>query len=230
MAAAVVAVPSVAGAAGVSDAAGGSPPAVLGLDLSAAYNREGRHVGPESRDGPAATAAPADDAMPPERVARPFGFAGSTFLSAGGGWAWDFGDTTDGMGWIGWSLFLADELEFRVEGAGWYFNQPGDNSGAVSVVMLIHWHPLHDECFTWSIFGEVGIGILAAFDEVPDGGTGLDFAPRVGAGYTRRIADDGTRLEVGVRWRHLSNGRIEGDARNPAVDSIQVFAGVIIPF
>src|SRR5215468_7799949 len=184
------------------------PTGGLSFDLSGAV---GRHA-----SGPEAGSQPADDqpAKPGEPPTTPrqveekfalreaFGRAGTTWLSIGGGFAWDFGRNSDVMGNVGWSIFLADALEFRLEAALWYFNQEGNNTGAVSGEMLLHYHFLHDQDWSWTLFCEAGIGLLGAFDEVPDGGTGLVFAPRLGLGFTQRITDDGTRLEVGARWRH----------------------------
>ncbi len=73
-------------------------------------------------------------------------------------------------------------------------------------------------------------GLLFAFDNVPEGGTGFNFLPRLGVGFTKQLDEDGTRLIMGVRWQHLSNGRIEGDERNPSRDSVMVWAGVMFPF
>lgn len=195
------------------------PSADLRLDLSDALNSAAAQ--PQSP-------TPTADAQALTR--QVFGHAGTMWLSVGAGFATDLGHNSDASANVAWSLFLADELEFRLELAGWYFNQTGPDTGAISAEMMLHWHIFHDDDYIWTLFGEVGIGILVGFDSVPSGGTEFNFAPRVGFGWTRRITDDGARLELGVRWRHLSNGRIEGDARNPARDSVMLFAGVLFPF
>jgi hypothetical protein len=159
-----------------------------------------------------------------------FGVAGSSFWTVGGGYMNNFGDDQAGEVHLAYSHFLADDLEFSLELSAWYFDQEGENTGAISPIANVRWHFLHDEAYDWSIFGEAGFGFLFAFDNVPDGGTGFNFLPRFGAGFTKQLNNEGARLMAGVRWQHISNGRIEGDARNPGRDSVMLFAGVMFPF
>ena len=44
------------------------------------------------------------------------------------------------------------------------------------------------------------------------------------------LSDDGTRLMLGARWHHISNGRYTGDTNNPSRDSLMLYAAVVIPF
>lgn len=178
---------------------------------------------------------PADGAIRDEDDRIPFGRAGSEFLTFGGGVAADFRQDVDFNLHVAWSHFVADELEFAVEGGGWYFHQTGDDTVGLNGSLIFRWHFLHpqttpDEEWDWTVYTDVGMGLMGAFDNVPADGTGFVFTPRAGFGFTKRIADDGTRLQTGVRWAHVSNGRIEGDMRNPSRDSVMVYAGVIIPF
>jgi hypothetical protein len=169
-------------------------------------------------------------AGPTEKRETRFGRTGSQWLTFGAGYAYDFDKESDYNVHAAWSRFLADELEFAVEVGGWYFDQRGDNTGGVNANMVFRWHALHDENYDWTVYGDVGIGLLAAFDLVPDGGTGFNFTPRAGAGFTRRLGDGQTRLQVGVRYHHVSNGRIEGDERNPGRDAVMLYAGIIVPW
>lgn len=165
-----------------------------------------------------------------------FGQAGSTFLTVGGLWAYDFDEDHDLNVHVAWSKFLADDFEFGVEVAGWYFNQIGQDTGGVSGSMIFRWHFWHADDYGWSVFGDIGIGLLAGFDNVPDGGTGFNFLPRAGLGVTGALREPidgvshGPRWQAGVRWHHISNGRIEGDERNPSRDSVAVYAAIIFPF
>jgi hypothetical protein len=67
-------------------------------------------------------------------------------------------------------------------------------------------------------------------DDVPNDGTSFNFTPRLGVGFTRQLTDSGIRLEGGLRWAHISNARITGDADNPARDSAMLYVGLIFPF
>ncbi len=165
-----------------------------------------------------------------------FGQAGTDWLTIGGLYAYNFDEDHDLNVHVAWSRFIVDDVEFVLEAAAWYFAQKGQDTGGVSGVFLFRWHFLHAEDYRWSVFGDAGIGLLAGFDEVPDGGTGFNFLPRLGLGFTRAFDESvdgesrGPRWMVGVRWHHISNGRIEGDERNPARDSVAIYAGVTIPF
>jgi hypothetical protein len=165
-----------------------------------------------------------------------YGHAGSRWWTIGAAYANNFQSDSDFNLHIAFSTFLADDLEFAIEGAGWYFHQKGDDTGGLSGSMAFRWHFLHADDYNWSVFGDAGIGMLVGFDEVPDGGTGFNFLPRVGAGFTKALNDSidgesrGARLMVGVRYHHISNGRISGDSRNPARDAVCVYAAITFPF
>jgi hypothetical protein len=200
------------------------------LNLAAGLQAEAAQQ-PESSQPPA-EAAPAvpEESASIEAAGPSFGHAGASLWGVGAGYMNDFEDNHAGEFHVSYSHFVADELEFNLELSGWYFSQEGDDAGGISPMMSLRWHFLHDEAYDWSVFGEAGFGVLFAFDNVPEGGTGFNFLPRLGAGFTKRLDEDGTRLMMGVRWQHLSNGRIEGDERNPSRDSIMVFAGVMFEF
>ncbi|MCC6321056.1 MAG: acyloxyacyl hydrolase [Phycisphaerales bacterium] len=178
------------------------------------------------------TAAETQTPSADEPRERRFGRAGSWWWSVGSGVASNFGDAIDTNIHGILSTFLADELEFGVETAGWYFNQEGPDTGGLSASMIFRWHFAHDREFRWTVFGDAGIGLLAGFDDVPDGGTSLNFLPRLGLGFTHVLGDDpgGARLTLGARWHHISNARIEGEERNPARDSLMAYFEIQFPF
>lgn len=158
-----------------------------------------------------------------------FGTKGSHWLTVGTGIADNFKSAVDINAHIAWSTFLVKDVEFALEGAGWHFNQPGDNTGGISGAMVFRWHFYNDN--NWTVYADVGIGLLAAFDDVPATGTSLDFMPRAGMGVTKRLFEDqDTRLQVGLRWHHISNARINGDDNNPSRDGAMIYAGLIFPF
>jgi hypothetical protein len=180
---------------------------------------------------------PADQPKPEERPrSQAYGKAGSRWWTVGTGVANDFGDNTDFNIHGAWSQFLTDDFEFAIEGAAWYFHQEGDDTGGLSCSMVFRWHFLHADDYNWSIFGDAGIGILGAFDDVPDGGTSFDFLPRIGGGFTKALNDSidgesrGPRLMVGARYHHISNGRIQGDTRNPSRDGLMLYVAITFPF
>lgn len=157
-----------------------------------------------------------------------FGEAGSRWWTIGAGVADNFLDSVDSNLHFAYTYFLAKDIEFTGELAGWHFNQPGDNTFGVSAVMVLRWHFINTG--PWTVYADTGVGFLVAADSVPDKGTSFDLMPRAGVGFTRQLTESGTRLQMGLRWHHASNARIFGDASNPARDSAMVYAGIIFPF
>lgn len=166
----------------------------------------------------------------PQAAAPRFGRPGAWWITLGGGYANDFEGDHDFNLHGAVSAFLATELEFAVELGGWYFKQEGPDTGGVNGSMIFRWHFLHDDDFAWTIYADAGIGLLGAFNEVPDGGTNFNFTPRAGLGFTHQIGDGPARFQLGVRYHHISNGRLEGDGSNPSRDAIMVYAGIIFPW
>ncbi|TVQ64195.1 MAG: hypothetical protein EA379_02335 [Phycisphaerales bacterium] len=126
------------------------------------------------------------------------------------------------------STFLETDFELMLQLGAWYFDQEGDNAGGLNFMLGFRWH-FHNEG-PRSLFLDGGVGLLASTDLVPDEGTGFNFMPFVGAGFTHAIGDDGLRFLAGVRWHHISNARIKGEERNPSRDGVMVYAGVQFPF
>lgn len=129
------------------------------------------------------------------------------------------------------STFLIERFELLMEFGGWWFDQPGDDALGINWNLIFRFHVLtfgdRDE---WTVFLEGGAGVLGTTDNVPEGGTGFNFTPRAGGGFTRALGDSEARFVMGVRWHHISNARINGDDRNPGRDGINVYAGVVFPF
>jgi hypothetical protein len=167
---------------------------------------------------------------PPAIEVKRFGAAGSKYWTLGAGIAHNFIDAWDYNLRLAYSLFLIDDVEFSFELNGWYFQQDAKDAIGINPAIVFRWHLVHLEDRPWTVFADAGIGVLIASNQVPAGGTFLDFTPRVGAGYTHQISEDGKRLQLGLRWHHISNARISGDRRNPARDGLMLYAGVMIPF
>ncbi|MBM4108407.1 MAG: acyloxyacyl hydrolase [Phycisphaerae bacterium] len=180
--------------------------------------------------GAALLAAPAAFALePPTPPARSqeFGAEGSTWLTVGAGWAPDFAAENDFNLHLAWSKFLVKDVEFALEGAGWYADQSEHDAfgGSASMIFRCHFVNTGD----WTVYADLGIGAIASSDDVPEGGSSFNLHPRAGAGLTRRLDDAGTRLQVGVRWHHVSNARIFGDGDNPARDRAMFYADLVLP-
>lgn len=180
-------------------------------------------------DQPAEEPAAAPDADGERRGPAPaYGTAGSKWWTVGIAGADNFQNAVDTNIHGAYSYFLAKDVEWALEGAVWHFNQPGDNPIGGSASMLLRWHFV--DTGDWTVYADAGIGLLLATDDVPPDGTSFDFLPRAGVGFTRLLSDDGLRLQVGLRWHHISNARITSDSDNPGRDAAMIYAGLIFPF
>lgn len=174
--------------------------------------------------GAAAKAEVMSSASPRARFTDP----GSHWGVIGGGVAHSFDDATDTNVFFQYTYFFDRRVEFLGELGGWYYHQDGDDAWGLNPAMVVRYHYHRTERMT--LFIDVGIGLLFASDNVPDGGTSFDFTPRAGTGLTYRLFDDESRLVLGVRWAHVSNARIAGDLDNPGRDGVMLYAGYQFPF
>lgn len=161
------------------------------------------------------------------RAERAWGEVGGQWLTFGAGVASDLSDAEDAYGFAQWSTFLDHRVEWAVQLGGWALETDDERAPGVSLATFFKWHFLERDRLT--LFGEIGIGILLAGEQVPDGGTNVNFLPTVGGGATYRLSDSGMRLVTGLRWHHISNARIVGDDSNPARDGLMLYAGIAIP-
>jgi lipid A 3-O-deacylase len=199
------------------------------VPASALAFRPGPEEGPQQ---------PSGEDIPPKAQREgpgPFGSRGGEYLTFGAGIAHDFGDVTDLNIRGSYSIFLIQDVEFSLELNAWYFAQPGADAVGLNPAMDFRWHFYNGEnpAFQpsrWSVYADLGIGLLVASDEVPSGGSAFDFMPKAGIGLTRRLDDAGTRLQVGVQWHHVSNARITGDSKNPGLDAPFLYFGVMVRF
>jgi hypothetical protein len=186
---------------------------------------------PKDQDPPKAEEpqAPAKLDQSPARLQ--FGDPGFTYVALGAGVAYN-GKDADKNIFGSYGYFIAKDVELFGEVGGWQYSQEGKDSTGFNLSMVLRWHFIDHGKWTW--FMDLGIGVLAATDPVPrrDGvdGTKFNFTPRAGGGFTRQLTDDGVRLEVGLRWAHVSNARISGNNENPGRDSGMLYAGLIFPF
>jgi hypothetical protein len=160
-----------------------------------------------------------------------FGDPGYQYVALGAGLA-DNGEDVDENIFASYSYFIAKDVEFFGEVGAWQYSQVGKDATGFNLSMVLRWHFF--DRGKWTMFMDLGIGVLAATDPVPrrggTEGTQFNFTPRAGGGFTRELTDDGVRLEVGLRWAHVSNARLSGNNENPGRDSLMLYTGIIFPF
>jgi hypothetical protein len=133
----------------------------------------------------------------------------------------------------------ADQLEMEWS-ASWFFMQnvsmdfglsgdailqPGLDAGGGGASLMLRWHFLARA--EWSLYGDIGCGMLFTNEPVPNDGGRVNFTPRAGLGGTVALGSS-ARLMGGLRWYHISNANAGQD--NPGRDSLQAYGGVSFPF
>ncbi|MEL7471993.1 MAG: acyloxyacyl hydrolase [Planctomycetota bacterium] len=174
--------------------------------------------------------APPIEAPPELASSKRFGEEGSWWFTIGGLYAHDFDDNTDVNLHGAVSHFLVEDFEVAFELAAFGHFQERDDALGLNPNLVFRWHLLHDEDKDWTFYADAGIGLLFTTDEVPDGGTSVNFTPRFGLGLTGRLGDTDARWLAGLRWHHISNARISGEEENPSRDAPGFYAGLMFPF
>lgn len=187
-------------------------------------------------DAPASQPAPAGSLL-----ILPFDELPSNDPLAEGHWSFQvYGSGTVGKnsnaiygGHIGVGYHFLDGVSINAEFVGEAFHMQdtpaatgGDTAGGAFEI-LFRWHLLRGD--GWSVFTDIGAGIMEASDSFPSEGTHFNFRPQAGFGATLKLTDD-LYLIGGLKWFHISNARIEGVEHNPSYDSLMYYAGVMIPF
>jgi len=204
------------------------PPALAAGEDAASWRLRGGGASVRAALAQPAEAAPTDGAPEPARAPEPYGKEGTEWILFGGGAAYDLTQSTDINLNAAYSVFLIDDVEWLLELGAWYHAQDGDDAASLNPAMEFRWHFFNNG--QTSVFLNGGIGMLFATDEVPDGGTGIDFTPRAGIGLTQRIGAGATRLVAGLRWHHISNARMNGEDKNPSRDAPMLYVQIAVPF
>jgi len=169
--------------------------------------------------------APAD-APPSTTPARAkFGAEGMLTFNAFADYANDFSSDSMAGVQLGISWFFVDDLSLDVQLEQYGFFQTGEDAYAIGPALLLRWHFLSYE--TWSLYADAGCGVIYASNPVPFDGSRFNFTPRAGIGASFAITES-ARLMAGVRWFHVSNANTS--TPNPGLNSLEIYAGISIPF
>ena len=122
------------------------------------------------------------------------------------------------------TYYFADDVSIGAEFAGYFGDQPNDDTGLGGAGLLLRWHFLQAETFT--LFLDGGFGVSLAEAAFPEGGTHFNYTPKGGIGATIRLRDD-LHLIGGTRFFHLSNANLHGRDQNPSYDGVQYYLGLM---
>lgn len=170
------------------------------------------------------SAAPAGEAA---GASRDFGRDGSRYWMIRGAVGTDDDSDTMALFGAGLQYFIADDvsLNFELNAAG--FNQDGEDPFGVNLGLILRWHFYVSDDRSFSIYGEGGAGLLVTTEDIPDGASEFNFTPQLGGGVSFD-AFENARMDVGLRWFHVSNANLY--EFNPGRDHAIIYAELCFPF
>jgi hypothetical protein len=122
------------------------------------------------------------------------------------------------------SYYFSDDASIGVEAAGYFVDQPTEDTAILGGGFLLRWHFLQAPRYT--LFVDAGVGVSIAEEEVPEFGTHFNYTGKGGVGATLQLRDD-LHLIGGARFFHLSNGNLHGRDENPSQDGVQYYVGLM---
>jgi hypothetical protein len=127
---------------------------------------------------------------------------------------------------VGYGKYFIDRAVLEGQLVG-YYTHDDENGIGIGVNMVARYHLLVIGRF--SLYGEIGAGVLESTEQIPTGGTRLNFTYFGGPGGSFEI-NDNNHLVGGFLFQHVSNFFIEGRDRNPIMNSIAAYIGVMHTF
>lgn len=162
-----------------------------------------------------------------ESATPPFGQADSVWWIVNATGGSDFMHDQFGRFGGGVSYFIAADISLDFEFNFMYFHERDGEAYAGNFNLITRWHFLHDESRSWTMYGDVGAGILWASRDVPENGSRFNFTPQAGMGLSFDIGND-VRLYIGARWHHVSNARLYEN--NPGREYGMIYTMLSWPF
>ncbi len=171
-------------------------------------------------------AAPAAESAPPpvastEQLTKKFGEQNSLRFMVEGAWIndWDGSNMIQARVGLGWFFLKNVELDMFITAD--YVDQWGPDAFGGGFDLQLRWHFLAFE--NWTVFAEIGGGVLGTSHSVPANGSPFNFTPNAGVGFTYALDQD-TRLYVGASWFHISNAGTY--ANNPGRENMTLWLGL----
>lgn len=136
-------------------------------------------------------------------------------------------DTEGGFLSTGVSYYLWDNVSLGAEITGYGIGQPGEDALAGAAGIVLRHHLIN--AGPSSFFVDVAFAPFEASDRVPEGGTRFNFVTQTGVGVAHEVSG-GWNLLLGVRFIHVSNAGLEGQDRNPSINGVSAYAGMMFRF
>lgn len=129
---------------------------------------------------------------------------------------------------IHFSQYLADNLALNYGGMVGYIDAERTSAGMLGGPQVgVRWHVAKGR--RWSTYTEGLVGAVVQQYPLTDHSLRFNFDLQPGGGATYQLTKH-TLCQGGVRWHHLSNGRIRGKAHNFGYDGPMLFLQVMRSF
>ena len=128
---------------------------------------------------------------------------------------------------MGVGYYVVDNVSLNLEGSACLVDQAGPDGWGGTLSLLLRQHFINRGRFSFYI--DVGWGVIETEYDTPLRGTRFNYIQHVGPGITYE-PDKGTYLLGGARFFHISNAREEGRDRNPSVNGLEGYLGLMIKF
>jgi hypothetical protein len=130
-------------------------------------------------------------------------------------------------GRVGAGYYFFDNFALNAELGGYSVQQPGPDSLISEFDIKLRHHIYNSGRF--SLYLDAGGGVAYATAPTPAGGTYYNYTIQTGPGVAWELSDH-LFLMGGVRYWHLSNARLEGPVRNPSINAIEGYVGVMFKY
>jgi hypothetical protein len=128
---------------------------------------------------------------------------------------------------LGVGYYVKDNFAVSLQVPGYWVKQIDDHANAIGFNLSLRYHFYQTGRF--SVFADIIGGLSEASREVPPGGTHFNFTLQIGPGVSYQLVDH-LHLIGGARLFHLSNAATQGIGRNPDLNAIEGYAGVMFTF
>lgn len=143
--------------------------------------------------------------------------------------AWNYNLSREELhgGHVGFMYGLRDGLAVGLTWPMLYVSQRTTDAYLIGALGIIRWRIAGG--VRRAVVAETGVGVSGAELPVPPRGTRFNYLYVAGIAATARLPT-GPHAIVGLRWMHLSNFSLAGRDRNPDIQAVGPYAGLLIPF
>ena len=141
----------------------------------------------------------------------------------------EFGDDEETVmgGGLNVGYFVLDDISVNAEFTGVHVDQEGKDAAGGGFSLGARWHLYRQDRF--SVFVECFLGLMETNRRAPGSGTHFNYTVQPGLGITYRLWENAHLIAAG-RYFHLSNADKHGVSRNPSIDAVGGFAGMMFTF